>query len=194
MGHMGHKGCHMGHKGYRAVFARRNHLAAGLRLALLLVLGLSASACSLTMHLASLGDDGDNTAPIPAMPALVPRLDPSLDDEDWRRAQLALSLAIDPQGPGLPVNWDNPLSKRKGSFAAAGNMIIAQDTICRPFDATLIQPGGKQSRHSGLACRLAPGEWAPHLDNAPGAASNHGATQPLPQKAKAPLTALDNSS
>lgn len=113
------------------------------------------------MHLASLQSDPETTASVPR--AASP-LDPSLDDEDWRRAQAALSLAVDPQGSGQPVNWDNPSSKRKGSFAAAGNMVLIDNTVCRPFTATIVQGAAgappREIKHSGQACRIGPGEWA----------------------------------
>jgi surface antigen len=130
-------------------------------LALVLASGLpfALGGCSLTMHLASLQDDPESTASItrPVSP-----LDPSLDEEDWRRAQAALSLAVDPQGSGQPVNWDNPASKRKGTFAASGNLVLVDNTICRPFTATIQQAGlnAREIRHQGQACRIGPGEWA----------------------------------
>lgn len=135
--------------------------ARAFRLAFVLASGLpfALGGCSLTMHLASLQDDSDSTASItrPISP-----LDPSLDEEDWRRAQAALSLAVDPQGSGQPVNWDNPASKRKGTFAASGNLVLVDNTICRPFTATIQHAGiaSREIRHQGQACRIGPGEWA----------------------------------
>jgi hypothetical protein len=111
------------------------------------------------MHLASLQNDPETTASIsrPVSP-----LDPSLDEEDWRRAQAALSLAVDPQGSGQLVNWDNPASKRKGTFSASGNLVLVENTICRPFTATITQGGivPRETRHQGQACRIGPGDWA----------------------------------
>src|SRR5438067_2431449 len=40
---------------------------------------------------------------------------PDLGDEDWRRARAALGVALDPQGNGKPVKWDNPESGLRGS-------------------------------------------------------------------------------
>jgi surface antigen len=182
--------------GYKARFASCNRAGAVARLFLCAALGFAASGCSLTMHLTSFADEPETTASL--APRTPSRLDASLDDEDWRRAQSALSLAVDPQGPGLPVNWDNPATKRKGSFAAAGDMTLVQDTICRPFTASLVQPGGQQSKQSGQACRIGPGEWAMRLDAVPGAArkdgqSRDGATQPLPAPTTSTLQALDNN-
>jgi surface antigen len=148
---------------YNAQSGLRNRIGAwiGVKVAVLVagVLGLASGGCSLSMHLASLQVDPETTATIQrgASP-----LDPSLDDEDWRRAQAALSLAVDPQGSGQQVNWDNPSTKRKGSFAAAGNMVLIENTVCRPFTATIVhgaQPP-REVRHAGQACRVGPGEWA----------------------------------
>ena len=169
--------------GYKARFASCNLVGAIARLILCLGFAFAAAGCSLTMHLTSFSDEPETTASI--APRGPTRLDASLDDEDWRRAQAALSLAVDPQGPGLPVNWDNPASKRKGSFVASGEMLLVKDTICRPFNAALVQPGGKESKQSGQACRIGPGEWAmrldaPNLDASPALAKKEGAAQPLP--------------
>lgn len=184
--------------GYKAAIASCNRLdthriASMLRCVLVAGLALSAAGCSLTMQLASFNDEPETTASIPTRPSMATKLDASLDDEDWRRAQSALSLAVDPQGPGLPVNWDNPASKRKGSFVAAGNMMIVQDTICRPFSATLVQPTGKEAKHVGQACRLGPGEWALRLESPSAPASKDTLNQPLPAKTTSTLTALENS-
>jgi len=184
--------------GYKAAIASCNRLGSHrlssmLRWVFVAGVALSASACSLTMQLASFNDEPETTASIPARPSMATKLDASLDDEDWRRAQSALSLAVDPQGPGLPVNWDNPASKRKGSFVAAGNMMIVQDTICRPFAATLVQPTGKEAKHAGQACRLGPGEWALRMDTPTPPAGKDILNQPLPGKTTSTLTALENN-
>lgn len=179
--------------GYRPQSGGRNCLGPICRLAGVLMLALAASACSLTMQLTSFNDEVETTASIPSRPSAATKLDASLDDEDWRRAQSALSLAVDPQGPGLPVNWDNPSSKRKGTFVAAGNMVIVQDTICRPFSATLVQPTGKEGKHSGQACRTGPGEWALRLDAPAEPARKEPLNQPLPAKTTSTLTALENN-
>lgn len=140
---------------YSAWAAARNRLGVLARGAAVAVLGFVLANCSLTMHLASFQPEDESTAST----GRVSPLDPSLDEEDWRRAQAALSLAVDPQGGGQPVNWDNPATKRRGTFVAAGNMVLVESTICRPFTAT-IQQGAKEIRHSGQACRVGPGEWA----------------------------------
>lgn len=137
----------------------RNARPLAFMLGLVFGLPMALGGCSLTMHIASLQTDPETTASIsrPASP-----LDPSLDEEDWRRAQAALSLAVDPQGSGQPVNWDNPATRRKGTFAPAGNLVLVDNTICRPFTATISQAGGaaRELRHQGQACRVGPGDWA----------------------------------
>lgn len=145
---------------YNAPGALRNPLRAAAGLIGAMTVALAAGGCSLSMHLASLQIDPETTASITRSPS---PLDPSLDDEDWRRAQAALSLAVDPQGSGQPVNWDNPATRRKGTFAPAGNLVLVENTVCRAFTASITQSGlgpAREARHSGQACRTGPGDWA----------------------------------
>lgn len=168
---------------------------------MIVVIGLAglSGGCGLSMTIASLQIDEETTASVPRSAS---PLDPSLDEEDWRRAQAALSLAVDPQGAGLPVNWDNPSTKRKGSFAASGNMVLVDNTICRPFTATLVQAGTtvRETRHAGQACRTGPGEWAMKSTQALSETTGKiGApmklpaplSQPLPARASAMIEALE---
>jgi surface antigen len=195
---------------YNAPGRLRNRFGAIGAWMLLLVLSLASAGCSLTMHLASLQADPETTGSTPISRA-GSSLDPSLDDEDWRRAQSALNLAVDPQGSGQPVNWDNPTTKRKGSFAPAGNLVLVDNTVCRPFTATLVQAGSaaaapRETRHSGQACRTGPGEWALRhagpaemtakipaggLDAGRKGLSSREKSQPLPSPTSAILEARD---
>ena len=107
------------------------------------------------MPMFSLSPDNDVTGSIetPASP-----LSPRLNEEDWRRAQSALVLAVDPQGNGTPVAWDNPESGAKGSFVAAGPLFLMENRICRPFSAE-VNAKGQASSLAGSSCRLGPNEW-----------------------------------
>jgi len=82
-----------------------------------------------------------------------------LDGEDWRRARAALGTALDPQGNGATVNWDNPDSGAKGSFVAVGRAYPADSRVCRAFLAELEQKGNDRSMQ-GTACVEKAGEWA----------------------------------
>lgn len=141
---------------YHVAKPSRNRVRAG---AALLLIALGTSGCSLTMHLTSLHGDDEHTA---STSKQISPLSPHMDEEDWRRAQSALSLAVDPQGSGQPVNWDNPSSKRRGMFAPSGQVVLTEQTVCRAFSAILIEQGAPESRHEGKACRQGPGEWAIH--------------------------------
>lgn len=155
------------------------------RLCMGAMLALGLGGCSISTHIASLQLEPEMTASIgrPASP-----LGAGLDEEDWRRAQSALSLAIDPQGSGQPVNWDNPSSRRRGSFVPNGNVTIAADTICRPFIATMVDVAGKETRQDGQACRSGPGEWAiREMQTAGTLAHAEALDQPLPP-VSAPLS------
>ncbi|MBF9231884.1 hypothetical protein I2H38_00680 [Microvirga sp. BT350] len=90
-------------------------------------------------------------------PQVAAPLSPDLDEEDWRRAKAALAVALDPQGPGTLVSWDNPTSTMKGSFAAAGAPFVKNDEICRAFSANL--NGTSAATLQGTACRPSGGEW-----------------------------------
>jgi len=124
-------------------------LAAGL-------IALSTSACGMSLGLSALDEDGPKaTGSIASKAALT--LSSDLDEEDWRRAKAALAVALDPQGPGTQVSWDNPASTRKGTFTPLGAPFVKNDEICRAFSANLSGPSSS-SLH-GTACRPSGGEW-----------------------------------
>lgn len=85
-------------------------------------------------------------------------LSDKLNAEDWRRAKGALAVALDPQGNGAPVGWENPQSKAKGSFVPVGQAWAKDDLICRTFLADLAG-ALPQSQLQGNACRDKGGEW-----------------------------------
>jgi len=120
---------------------------------------LALSACSMSLPIASLkdGDDAITTGSVNT-PAAAAQLSATLSGEDWRRAQAALGVAVDPQGNGAPVTWDNPESGRKGSFVPAGPLYVVDNRICRSFIATLQSPGPDQQLH-GSTCRNGPNDW-----------------------------------
>ena len=82
-----------------------------------------------------------------------------LAEEDWRRARAALSVALDPQGNGRPVKWDNPETGLKGSVNPTGLPYVADDLICRNFLASVIN--ASRSRFvRGTGCKMSGGEWS----------------------------------
>lgn len=87
------------------------------------------------------------------------RISADMDVEDWRRARGALGLALDPQGNGEAVAWDNPKSGARGAFTPVGPAKPVDDRICRSFLASL---GGSLPQRSlqGFACRDKGGDWA----------------------------------
>ena len=124
-------------------------LAAGL-------LALSTSACGMSLGLSALDEDGPKSTG-----AIGPKSDitlsSDLDEEDWRRAKAALAVALDPQGPGTQVSWDNPATSRKGTFTPMGAPFVKNDEICRSFSAHLSGPS--TSALQGTACRPSGSEW-----------------------------------
>jgi surface antigen len=93
-------------------------------------------------------------------PGAVPRssLAGLLDAEDWRRAKAALSTALDPQGNGSLVGWDNPDSGNKGSFTPVGEPFPLEAGICRVFLAEVDRKGDEHAMQ-GTACSDKRGEW-----------------------------------
>ena len=140
------------HKGsalYREAFARL--------LAAMLIAG-PAGGCS--MSLGSMGSLVADEKPTHAVaPKAVSPLSPELGSEDWRRARGALAVALDPQGNGSAVAWDNPDTTLKGSFTPVGPPFVTNDEICRAFLATIVGQGSTTSLQ-GTACRPSGGEWS----------------------------------
>jgi surface antigen len=117
---------------------------------------LALSGCSVSVPLSPFGKNGDD---ITGSIGQSNPLSRTLDSEDWRRAKAALSTALDPQGNGETVNWDNPQSGAKGSFVAVAAAYPADDGICRAFISNV---SAKQAAESlqGTACRDKLGEWS----------------------------------
>jgi surface antigen len=140
--------------------ARRYRSDAVLREALKVlavgVIALSTGACSLVVGVVGLEEEEpQTTGSLPSNAGRV--LSPDLNDEDWRRAKAALGVALDPQGPGTQVSWDNPASSMKGSFTPTGAPFVKDDQICRTFASALSGPATASLQ--GTACRPSGGEW-----------------------------------
>lgn len=81
-----------------------------------------------------------------------------LDEEDRRREKAALATALDPQGDGTTVHWENAKSGTKGSITAVGRPYPTPAHICRAFTSDLGRTGLSRSM-SGTACMESAGEW-----------------------------------
>ncbi|MCJ2088734.1 hypothetical protein MKK88_22530 [Methylobacterium sp. E-005] len=81
-----------------------------------------------------------------------------LAEEDWRRARAALTVALDPQGNGRPVKWDNPETGLHGTVNPTGLPYVADDLICRNFLASVVGP--QRNRFvRGTGCKPSGGAW-----------------------------------
>jgi surface antigen len=121
-----------------------------------LAAAIALGACATAIPLPSfMGVGNDVTGSIPPPSAA---LSPFLDQEDWRRAKGALGIALDPQGNGAAVAWENPRSGARGSFTPVADAKAVDDKICRAF---LAEVGGAAPARSlqGAACRDKAGEW-----------------------------------
>jgi 17 kDa outer membrane surface antigen len=140
------------------------------RLLLSTAIAVVLGGCSLTMPFedrsAAAQVDPDVTGSIsprpakdlPLPPGQVSPFSPRLDAEDWRRQKAALATALDPQGNGGSVHWENTDSGAKGSFAPSGNATVIRDEICRTFMA-MVSTKEPEQWFQGAACRLTPTEW-----------------------------------
>jgi surface antigen len=123
----------------------------------MLCAALPAAGCSIALPIASLAtDDPATTGSVKVKPTSP--LSAELGTEDWRRARGALAIALDPQGNGSSVSWDNPETGLKGTFVPAGKPYVRNDEICRAFLATVL---GQATALwlQGTACRPSGGEW-----------------------------------
>jgi surface antigen len=121
------------------------------------IVALLLGACSLSVGVMGLKEDEPEATGAITPAAAIP-LSPHLNEEDWRRAKAALAVALDPQGPGTQVSWDNPDTAMKGSFTPTGAPYVKNDEICRAFSAHLSGPAAASLQ--GAACRPSGGEWA----------------------------------
>lgn len=128
--------------------------AAGLAAAV--AVSVNAAACSLSYPMGSLVKDEEATHSVAKR--VISPLSPELGEEDWRRARGALALALDPQGSGSQVSWDNPDTLIKGNFTPVGQPFVKDDEVCRAFLATVVGQASTASLQ-GSACRPSGGEW-----------------------------------
>ena len=119
------------------------------------VLILGTSACSMSFPIASLVDETTTSA---VTRRTVSPLSPDLGSEDWRRAKAALAVALDPQGSGAQVSWDNPETRLHGTFTPVGQPFVKTDEICRAFVAKIAGQAIASSLQ-GTACRPSGDEW-----------------------------------
>ena len=80
-----------------------------------------------------------------------------LDEEDRRRELAALATALDPQGDGALVKWENAKSGEHGTIVAEGKTYTKDAKICRGFRSELLRDRVRRLR--GVACTLSAGEW-----------------------------------
>ncbi len=81
-----------------------------------------------------------------------------LDEEGRRREKAALSTALDPQGDGATVHWENTKSGAKGAITAVGRAYPWDGKVCRAFLGDLTREAGRRTLQ-GTACAVAAGDW-----------------------------------
>ena len=130
--------------------------------------GFAAAGCSVSFPILGLSSKAEDevvttSSILPSRgtskPGPLASLSSELGPEDLRRAEGAMAVALDPQGNGAAVSWDNPQSGVKGSFTPVGGPFLRADEICRAFIAHVAAQTGPK-RLQGTACRPSGGEWA----------------------------------
>jgi len=127
-----------------------------------LVCALALGGCALslpTMSASTQTVDPEPTGSIVKPSLAISPVSRVLDAEDWRRARAALGTALDPQGNGATVAWDNPASGRRGSFVPVAAPYPVDGRVCRAFIAKI--DGREANEHlQGSACRIeATDDW-----------------------------------
>lgn len=128
-------------------------------------LALMLSGCSLTFPMMGFKGSEESEPVVLTTGSLQqgprrsgPQLSDHLGPEDMRRALGAMALALDPQGNGSPVNWDNAESKASGRFTPVAGPYLKDDEICRAFLAAIRTPMDQHALQ-GTACRPSGGAW-----------------------------------
>ncbi len=100
-------------------------------------------------------DDDDQTAS-----TKVPEKSPiaELQNADWQRAKVAFDSALGSSESGTAVDWDNPDSGTKGSFAAIGDAYTTDTGTCRGFRAAIDHKDSDDALQ-GTACSGSDGDW-----------------------------------
>jgi surface antigen len=138
----------------------------GLCVGGVMLLAFASAGCSVSFPILGLSSKAEDevvttSSVLPARTTAkgaLASLSADLGPEDMRRAEGALSVALDPQGNGAPVSWDNPQSGIKGAFTPVGGPYVSADEICRSFIAS-VHLQTKLTRLQGKACRPTGGEW-----------------------------------
>jgi surface antigen len=137
-------------------------------LAAAVLLSLLGAGCSVSFPILGLSSKSEDE--VATTSAILPvragdhagalaTLSPELGPEDMRRADGAMTVALDPQGNGAAVSWDNPQTGIKGSFVPVGGPFLRADEICRAFIAS-VQTQVRPVKLQGTACRPSGGDWA----------------------------------
>lgn len=132
--------------------------------AAVLLCALALAGCSLSLPMmgsaTGVGVDREPTGTIaktavakPLNREMISPLSHNLDVEDWRRARAALATALDPQGNGATVAWDNPQSGHKGTFIPVAAPYPVDGQVCRAFIAKIEAAEAKENVQ-GSACRV----------------------------------------
>lgn len=121
-------------------------------------LGTALGGCSFSIPSLTASAPEDTTGSIATAAAPI-RLFPELGPEETRRARAALAVALDPQGNGQPVKWENVESGMRGEISPDGPPFVEADEVCRRFTTRVELKAGDEKSASGHACKASADEW-----------------------------------
>ena len=144
----------------RAVYSQsRERTSRALVRTAVLCLVLMTGGCMTGGPMASLMTDEDVTGSIRApAPGLSASPLPLLSPEDWSQASKALASALEPQGAGAAVVWENSVSGARGTITPVGLVYGADGQTCRAFLAEM-EGRALAQRLQGRGCRTGDGPW-----------------------------------
>jgi surface antigen len=142
---------------YRLVSSLREAFPAAARVLMVVAIGATLGGCSFAIPSLTPNAPEETTGSISPAPTSQ-KLFAELGPEETRRSRAALAVALDPQGNGKPVKWDNPESAMSGEITPEGAPFVEADEICRTFTASLATDT-KSRRVLGKACRFSADEW-----------------------------------
>ncbi len=102
-------------------------------------------------------DDEDQSQTASTKPPEKPPI-AGLQSADWQHAKVALDSALGSPDGGAPVDWANPDSGTKGSFAAIGDAYSTDAGTCRGFRAAIDRKNSNDALQ-GTACADDTGDW-----------------------------------
>jgi len=137
----------------------------------ILALAAGAGGCSMSMELGSLFseksdektsadkvDARDVTGSLPLQPTHTENPGSGMTRADWTFATAALREAMQDNGDGTSIPWQNSATGVRGTVTPVSSAFVQDGFACRNFLASHIG-NGREGWFEGTACRVHRGLW-----------------------------------